>query len=109
MVATGNVGCILQIARQVKQSGRPIRVVHPVDLLDLAYRGGAVRRPRTAGGLAMKTETLYVILNQFGKSWVVKDQAIEPASLNDLLADGWRPVRETPFASDGDPDFARRS
>jgi hypothetical protein len=47
----------------------------------------------------MKTETLYVILNQFGKSWVVKDQAIEPASLNEFLADGWRPVRETPFAS----------
>jgi glycolate oxidase iron-sulfur subunit len=41
LVATGNVGCILQIARQVKQSGRAIRVVHPVDLLDLAYRGGA--------------------------------------------------------------------
>ena len=48
----------------------------------------------------MKTETLYVILNQFGKSWAVKDQAIEPASLNEFLADGWRPVRETPFASD---------
>jgi hypothetical protein len=47
----------------------------------------------------MKTETLYVILNQFGKSWVVKDQAIEPASLNEFLADGWRPVRETPFAT----------
>ncbi|WP_435010118.1 (Fe-S)-binding protein [Tundrisphaera lichenicola] len=39
LVATGNVGCILQIARQVKQSGRAIRVAHPVDLLDQAYRG----------------------------------------------------------------------
>ena len=39
VVATGNVGCILQIARQIKQAGRPTKVVHPVDLLDLAYRG----------------------------------------------------------------------
>ena len=39
IVATGNVGCILQIARKVKERGRPIEVVHPVDLLDRAYRG----------------------------------------------------------------------
>jgi glycolate dehydrogenase iron-sulfur subunit len=39
IVATGNVGCILQIARQVKTRGLPIEVVHPVDLLDRAYRG----------------------------------------------------------------------
>jgi glycolate oxidase iron-sulfur subunit len=41
VVATGNVGCILQIARQVKESGSAIRVEHPVDLLDRAYRGEA--------------------------------------------------------------------
>jgi len=39
MVVTGNVGCILQIARQIKDRGRPIEVAHPVDLLDRAYRG----------------------------------------------------------------------
>jgi glycolate dehydrogenase iron-sulfur subunit len=38
IVATGNVGCILQIARKVKERGSPIAVVHPVDLLDRAYR-----------------------------------------------------------------------
>lgn len=38
-VATGNVGCILQIARQIKDHGSPIKVAHPVDLLDQAYRG----------------------------------------------------------------------
>jgi glycolate oxidase iron-sulfur subunit len=38
VVATGNVGCILQIARKIKERGRPIQVVHPVDLLDRAYR-----------------------------------------------------------------------
>jgi glycolate oxidase iron-sulfur subunit len=41
VVATGNVGCILQIARKVKERGKPIEVVHPVDLLDRAYRGQA--------------------------------------------------------------------
>jgi glycolate oxidase iron-sulfur subunit len=38
-VVTGNVGCILQIARQAKERGCPMPVVHPVDLLDRAYRG----------------------------------------------------------------------
>jgi glycolate oxidase iron-sulfur subunit len=39
IVATGNVGCILQIARKIKERGSPIEVVHPVDLLDRSYRG----------------------------------------------------------------------
>ncbi|AGA25827.1 (Fe-S)-binding protein [Singulisphaera acidiphila] len=39
VVATGNVGCILQIARKIKERGSPMKVVHPVDLLDKAYRG----------------------------------------------------------------------
>ena len=38
-VAAGNVGCILQIARKIKERNSPIEVVHPVDLLDRAYRG----------------------------------------------------------------------
>jgi glycolate oxidase iron-sulfur subunit len=39
VVATGNVGCILQIARKVKERGSPIEVAHPVDLLDRSYQG----------------------------------------------------------------------
>jgi glycolate oxidase iron-sulfur subunit len=38
-VAAGNVGCILQIVRKVKERGSSTEVVHPVDLLDRAYRG----------------------------------------------------------------------
>ena len=34
MVVTGNVGCILQIARKVKERNSPIEVAHPIDLLD---------------------------------------------------------------------------
>jgi glycolate oxidase iron-sulfur subunit len=37
IVATGNVGCILQIARKIKETGIGMEVVHPVDLLDRAY------------------------------------------------------------------------
>lgn len=40
IVATGNVGCILQIARKIRERGAPVEVVHPIDLLDRAYRGG---------------------------------------------------------------------
>ena len=38
-VVTGNVGCILQIARQAKADGVTLDVVHPVDLLDRSYHG----------------------------------------------------------------------
>jgi glycolate oxidase iron-sulfur subunit len=41
MVVSGNVGCNLQIARQIKERGCPIEVAHPIDLLDRAYRGAA--------------------------------------------------------------------
>jgi glycolate oxidase iron-sulfur subunit len=37
IVATGNVGCILQIARKVRERGDHMAVVHPIDLLDRAY------------------------------------------------------------------------
>lgn len=43
VVATGNVGCILQIARKIKESGSPMAIAHPVDLLDAAYRGESAR------------------------------------------------------------------
>ena len=56
VVATGNVGCILQIARKVKERGSPIRVAHPIDLLDRAYRAASDATPRTPGTPAMKTE-----------------------------------------------------
>jgi glycolate oxidase iron-sulfur subunit len=43
IVATGNVGCILQIARKLRERGSAIEVVHPVDLLDRAYGGSSDR------------------------------------------------------------------
>jgi glycolate oxidase iron-sulfur subunit len=40
MVVTGNVGCILQIARKIKERGGTMEIAHPADLLDRAYGGG---------------------------------------------------------------------
>jgi glycolate dehydrogenase iron-sulfur subunit len=38
-VITGNAGCALQIQAALKEAGQPIRVYHPMDLLDLSYKG----------------------------------------------------------------------
>jgi glycolate oxidase iron-sulfur subunit len=39
VVVTANAGCLLQIAREARQQGERLAVVHPMDLLDLSYRG----------------------------------------------------------------------
>ncbi|HKP90764.1 MAG TPA: (Fe-S)-binding protein, partial [Thermoleophilaceae bacterium] len=38
-VAAGNPGCALQIALHAERLGRELRVVHPVELLDMSIRG----------------------------------------------------------------------
>jgi glycolate oxidase iron-sulfur subunit len=38
-VITGNVGCSMQIQAALRKAGRDIWVVHPMELLDLSYRG----------------------------------------------------------------------
>lgn len=42
LVVTANAGCQLQIAAHLRQRGLDVPVVHPVELLDLSYRGGPV-------------------------------------------------------------------
>jgi glycolate dehydrogenase iron-sulfur subunit len=37
LVATGNPGCLMQIGAGLRRAGRPVRTVHPVDLLDASY------------------------------------------------------------------------
>ncbi|MDZ7620081.1 MAG: (Fe-S)-binding protein [Patescibacteria group bacterium] len=39
LVLAANAGCLLQIASEVRQRKLPLRVMHPMDLLDLSYRG----------------------------------------------------------------------
>jgi glycolate oxidase iron-sulfur subunit len=36
-IATGNPGCMMQIATGARQRGLPLRVVHPVELIAMAY------------------------------------------------------------------------
>jgi glycolate oxidase iron-sulfur subunit len=43
VVATGNPGCLLQIEAGLRARKLPIRVVHPIELLDEAYRRGSHR------------------------------------------------------------------
>ena len=42
VVATGNPGCLMQIGAGVRAAGLPIRVAHPVELLDESYRRGGL-------------------------------------------------------------------
>ena len=39
IVATGNPGCLLQIQLGIQKHGLPMKVMHPINLLDLAYQG----------------------------------------------------------------------
>jgi glycolate oxidase iron-sulfur subunit len=38
VVITGNAGCLLQIAREARMQGQKLKIVHPMELLDLSYR-----------------------------------------------------------------------
>lgn len=38
VVVTSNAGCFLQIAREARLQGETLKIVHPMDLLDLSYR-----------------------------------------------------------------------
>ncbi|MFO0870644.1 MAG: (Fe-S)-binding protein [Pirellulales bacterium] len=42
VVVTANAGCLLQIAREARLQGEVLRIMHPMDLLDLSYRGAAL-------------------------------------------------------------------
>jgi glycolate oxidase iron-sulfur subunit len=41
VLATANAGCLMQLLQHVRSSGRSIRVMHPIDLLDAAYHGNS--------------------------------------------------------------------
>jgi glycolate oxidase iron-sulfur subunit len=40
VVVTGNIGCMTQLETHLKQMGHPIPVLHTIQLIDRAYRGG---------------------------------------------------------------------
>lgn len=45
----------------------------------------------------MKPEYLYAIVDYYGQCWRIVDRTTKKANLPELLSQGWRPVRETPF------------
>ena len=44
IVLAANAGCLLQIEREVRQAGLALRVMHPMELMDLSYRNESVER-----------------------------------------------------------------
>ncbi len=49
IVATGNPGCLLQIQVGIQKHGLPMKAMHPVNLLDCAYRGIAPEEWESVG------------------------------------------------------------
>lgn len=45
LVIASNAGCLLQIMREVRRQRSPLQVMHPMDLLDLSYRGQTPKLP----------------------------------------------------------------
>lgn len=43
LVITANAGCLMQIAREARLRGEPLKIMHPMDVLDLAYRRQSVQ------------------------------------------------------------------
>jgi glycolate oxidase iron-sulfur subunit len=43
VVITANAGCLLQIAREARMQGEALKIMHPMDLLDLSYRRESVQ------------------------------------------------------------------
>lgn len=52
VVASGNPGCIIQIAAGLEIAGRPLRSLHLVEVLDASMRGASLTAPRKATGPA---------------------------------------------------------
>ncbi len=49
IVLASNAGCLLQIGREIRRQRLPIAVLHPMDLLDLSYRGEQPDLPEQNG------------------------------------------------------------
>jgi len=48
IVLAANAGCLLQIGRELRRHRHPALLLHPMDLLDLSYRG---QTPEGLGGV----------------------------------------------------------
>lgn len=48
-IVTGNPGCLLQIRSALERAGRPLPVLHTIELIDESIRGEAIRHRATSG------------------------------------------------------------
>jgi glycolate dehydrogenase iron-sulfur subunit len=46
LIAAGNPGCAIQIAAVSERMGRPLRVIHPIELIQMSIQGGAANGKR---------------------------------------------------------------
>jgi glycolate oxidase iron-sulfur subunit len=46
IIASANAGCSLQLQAQLRRSGQKMSVVHPMELLDMSYRGASLSELR---------------------------------------------------------------
>ncbi len=44
--ASANPGCLLQVTAALRRAGRPVRAVHPVELIDASVRGAPLSTAR---------------------------------------------------------------
>lgn len=52
IVATANVGCLMQLMQHARTTGRKQRIMHPIDLLDMAYRGATLGKNGSNGDVS---------------------------------------------------------
>lgn len=61
VIATGNPGCIMQIALGARKRDMPVEVVHPVQLLDEAYRAGGLYEIPVRSDAAQKQQRALLV------------------------------------------------
>ncbi|MBA2286292.1 MAG: 4Fe-4S dicluster domain-containing protein [Ktedonobacteraceae bacterium] len=71
VIATGNPGCMMQIAMGARERGLPMEVVHPVQLLDDAYRAGGLYTLPARATLAERARPQRTLLAGIGIGIVI--------------------------------------
>jgi glycolate oxidase iron-sulfur subunit len=66
VIATGNPGCMMQIAMGARERGLQIEVMHPVQLLDNAYRAGGTYALTTKPAASVKRDQQRTLLLGIG-------------------------------------------
>lgn len=76
IIATGNPGCMMQIAMGMRQRGLQMEVMHPVQLLDAAYEAGGVYKDTSNDSVSKQTPrpvtAILAILALLGAIFVLK-------------------------------------